>query len=366
VSEELRATAAALDELERALCRDASRVVLTAAPGFDVPALAEALAARVASSLSIVRLEARELSGEDLCARVLERLTEAPGVDPPARLVAHLQGLARSGDGLALLVGGADALPATALHRLGRLAAEAGSGLRLALFVQVDAVVQADVLGELVSRMGVGVQKVELVRSSSWRVERPMSPPGARVPQAEPPRRAARPRRVRPYTTRRRVRGRARRRAIARLAGAIVGAAAGVAFAFAGVDEVGLWPSPRRVERAERVAAPPAAEARSAVETGGPSAESAAASPPEAPAPVRAAADPARETEVAPPAPILVSVNSRPWAHVEIDGRSVGTTPLGDLPLAPGAHHFRLRLADGRTIERRVRVDAVHDHLRFP
>lgn len=39
----------------------------------------------------------------------------------------------------------------------------------------------------------------------------------------------------------------------------------------------------------------------------------------------------------------LVSINALPWAEVLIDGRSVGTTPLANLPVAIGAHTVVLK-----------------------
>jgi len=38
-----------------------------------------------------------------------------------------------------------------------------------------------------------------------------------------------------------------------------------------------------------------------------------------------------------------LSINSTPWAEVFVDGRSVGTTPLGNLPIAVGSHEITYR-----------------------
>ena len=67
-----------------------------------------------------------------------------------------------------------------------------------------------------------------------------------------------------------------------------------------------------------------------------------------------------------PPPTIAVSLNARPWARIEVDGREVGITPLGDLPLSPGPHRLRAHLADGRVVERVVQIDAYRDHISFP
>jgi hypothetical protein len=66
------------------------------------------------------------------------------------------------------------------------------------------------------------------------------------------------------------------------------------------------------------------------------------------------------------PTPILVSLNARPWARIEVDGRDVGVTPLADVPIAPGIHRFRAHLADGRVIEQTARIDAYRDRVIFP
>jgi len=66
------------------------------------------------------------------------------------------------------------------------------------------------------------------------------------------------------------------------------------------------------------------------------------------------------------PSPVLVHVNARPWAHISIDGRDQGDTPLGNLPLAPGLHRFRAELPSGRVLERLVLIDARNRHVSFP
>ena len=38
----------------------------------------------------------------------------------------------------------------------------------------------------------------------------------------------------------------------------------------------------------------------------------------------------------------LLSLDAAPWGTVYVDGRSVGATPVVELPLAPGAHHVRV------------------------
>jgi serine/threonine-protein kinase len=62
-----------------------------------------------------------------------------------------------------------------------------------------------------------------------------------------------------------------------------------------------------------------------------------ASAPAPAPAPRRAPVVPA-----AAPASALLDVNATPWAHVRIDGRDRGETPLLGLSLAPGTHEVEL------------------------
>jgi hypothetical protein len=150
-------------------------------------------------------------------------------------------------------------------------------------------------------------------------------------------------------------------------------AALGAALSLIGVHWLAVVP-----ERAEPAAQPAAgrtaaaaARAASAPETTLPSVAAQPAATrepaaPEAPAPVENA--PEAEAAVpadAPPA-VAVSLNARPWAHIEIDGKEVGVTPLADVPLAPGLHRFRARFADGRVIERTTRVDAYRNRVVFP
>ena len=60
-------------------------------------------------------------------------------------------------------------------------------------------------------------------------------------------------------------------------------------------------------------------------------------------------------TSLAPPPPgPRLNVNAVPWAEIHVDGRPVGETPLGELPVAPGAHVVSAKLPDGRVLERNV------------
>lgn len=126
-----------------------------------------------------------------------------------------------------------------------------------------------------------------------------------------------------------------------------------------------LQPAAPEVVVAEMISAEIAAAAGAPAEPAPPEVAAPAAPAPEPLTPETvAAAEP--EAPAAPPPTILVSLNADPWAHIQVDGRDVGVTPMSDLALTPGPHRFRVRFPDGRVIERTVRVDAVRDHIRFP
>jgi type II secretory pathway predicted ATPase ExeA len=55
--------------------------------------------------------------------------------------------------------------------------------------------------------------------------------------------------------------------------------------------------------------------------------------------------------------PVSVHINAVPWARISVDGRELGVTPLGNVPLEPGMHRFRAVWPDGRSLERDVHVD---------
>jgi type II secretory pathway predicted ATPase ExeA len=98
------------------------------------------------------------------------------------------------------------------------------------------------------------------------------------------------------------------------------------------------------------------------------------------PAPVRPPPEPPRTAAAPPPAPTpeprvapappptgtRLNVNAIPWAEIEVDGRRVGQTPLGDLPLAPGTHRVTARLPDGRVLERSIEARGGEVYVVFP
>jgi hypothetical protein len=110
--------------------------------------------------------------------------------------------------------------------------------------------------------------------------------------------------------------------------------------------------------------APPAAEAtqrEAPVPT-----QDVAAAPPEAAGGETIALAAASPAPAADAASVLVHVNARPWARIDVDGRELGLTPLGNVPLTPGVRRFRIEMPDGRVLEREVRVDEHTRRLTFP
>jgi hypothetical protein len=63
--------------------------------------------------------------------------------------------------------------------------------------------------------------------------------------------------------------------------------------------------------------------------------------------------------------PFAVQINASPWANVEVDGIDLGVTPLANIPLFAGSHSFRVRMPDGRVIERRIEIDAEKRFISF-
>jgi len=52
-----------------------------------------------------------------------------------------------------------------------------------------------------------------------------------------------------------------------------------------------------------------------------------------------------------------VNFNAAPWAELEVDGRTLGPTPIGNVKLGAGQHRVRARFPDGRVVERKIQVD---------
>ena len=137
-------------------------------------------------------------------------------------------------------------------------------------------------------------------------------------------------------------------------------------------DELAVAPELAE-DAAPDVPAPPVAEALQPLEETAPAEQPAAAPEPVA---AVAAAPPAEEPApfpalppvslAPPPAGPRLSVDAEPWAEIQVDGRPVGETPLGDLPLPPGSHRVSAKLPDGRVLERRVEMRGGDVYLVFP
>jgi len=72
--------------------------------------------------------------------------------------------------------------------------------------------------------------------------------------------------------------------------------------------------------------------------------------------------------EVPAPPPVrmvLTNINAKPYATIEVDGRVLGETPLGDMPLSAGPHVFRATMPDGRKIERTEMIGPDNNRIVF-
>jgi hypothetical protein len=63
--------------------------------------------------------------------------------------------------------------------------------------------------------------------------------------------------------------------------------------------------------------------------------------------------------------PFAVQINASPWANVEVDGIDLGATPLANIPLFEGEHSFRVKMPDGRMIDRIIEIDAERRFISF-
>jgi hypothetical protein len=63
--------------------------------------------------------------------------------------------------------------------------------------------------------------------------------------------------------------------------------------------------------------------------------------------------------------PFAVQINASPWANVEVDGIDLGATPLANIPLFGGEHSFRIKMPDGRMIDRIIEIDAERRFISF-
>jgi type II secretory pathway predicted ATPase ExeA len=123
-------------------------------------------------------------------------------------------------------------------------------------------------------------------------------------------------------------------------------------------------PSPAEPPPAVAEAAPPPAPEPEPTPPPRAAAPAPAPEPAPAPPPALAALD---VPPLAPPPPgPRLSIQSTPSAQIELDGKAMGETPLGELRIAPGPHVVRARLPDGRVLQHRFEADEGDFYLVFP
>lgn len=406
----------ALADLDRALGLDRCHAVVATPQGPGRVLLFRALAERLSASYRVAQLPALGAPAEELRPNLLRSLGVSPVAgDEESQLQAVVAEIAREGSALVVLVADANALSREALRRLGRLAVQARPNLRLALGVAVESGGSSDAVAQIVAALGVSAEKIVLESRRD-----PAAVPVFRSLATRPPSEAPGERRREPLplpaihaapgdTAMARSRTRSGWGASVTLASltasmvlaglALAGLAqlAGSPFAPFAFEEPRVAVARATPERVEPVAAalaprwvepsgpPPSAETHPApveLEPAPPSVAEEPTSPavseePELPSvaaepaavEVVDVAPPPAETAAVPetrPAPVVaVNINARPWAHIEVDGREVGLTPLADLPLSPGEHRFRARLPDGRVVERTASIDRYRNRVLF-
>lgn len=279
----------------------------------------------------------------------------------------------------AILVPDALDVPAEVLRQVYARVEARGAGARLVLLVDRDACAVADPTARLAERLGAGIAKVENEARSATPLPGDGPPPG-------PPRIVhERTGRTRPM----RVRGGRSRQGVAPaivvtlLAAALVTGWLVAPFLVRSVPLTGAAPvasAPAAAAPSDAEPAPRGARYEAPVPEpatiGMPPARQLPIAPPTATAPQASPeASPIRPPTVAAPPPgkpvsepsarIAVDFNAVPWAELEVDGRSIGPTPVGRVPLAPGPHQVRARFPDGRVVEREIEVDALRNHFRF-
>lgn len=304
---------------ESALCRltallraGETRVALVGPPASGKTLLLHVLSERLGPGFPSVYLPNPAIGPDQVRPWV-----ETCGGPIPADAGASLEDLAHAhamrGPGLVLLIDDADDMPDAVAAAFGQTLAHTGDQLRV-----VVAGADEQRLEEVLDRLGGHAERVPLGAPRARRAPLPPEPEPAPEPPllvsalAEPSAPAQ------PAPLPRRPAARARLLAIA--GGALLVAAAAVTAA--------------RFASTERAA----------------------------PSPVVAAQ--AQPAAVGPP--VLVHLNARPWARISVDGRALGLTPLGNVPIAPGVRRFRAEMADGSVIEREVAIEGGSRRLTFP
>lgn len=330
-----------LARMESRLAAGAPAVHLTGPRGAGKSALLAELERRAAGRARVVRLAPSPATAAGVCERTLAHLGLTSRGDPLAALRAAA---AETGDtALTLvLVDDADALPGCETARLRDLAEASRGRLRFVLAARSEPLPTARTL--------VGVDPANEVALGGPASEPPApGPPAPAATRSLPVPGAAQAPRARasaPTATRRRP-APLRPSATARRAGRRLAVAAAV---LAMLGAAGLLARVPVRRLPELLGGADAAQRAPAVAT-----------------PLRTAQTPARPTPPpSPPAPpVRVGINASPWARIELDGRPLGETPLGDVAVPAGVHHFRARMSDGRVLERRVEIGPDRRHVVF-
>ncbi|MBW2390668.1 MAG: hypothetical protein JRG89_19875 [Deltaproteobacteria bacterium] len=379
--------------------RDRSHVmvlcVTPVASSADAPVL---LARRYASSFDVVSASLAGLEPDAALARIFEDREASNSVDLEARLLQRIEALLARGSAMVLALPDATSIPAATLRRLGGLASASKQGLRLALFADCTAdSVDARAAG-LVRDLGVGVEKVVVGLHPGQGTGSSASAAGDPTLEVHPAAWQGPPRIeheplpwwARGRAIRLRTQGRHRHDQLASWLGIGFIAALLVVWwlrpDFASlvtqsadpvVAELNSSPAVVVAEALPHVLdTPSATDELPPVSLPEPTSIAESEPTPDEPSPSQAvatnSAGPALQQPEIPPTPVTlarpisVNMNAIPWADVELDGRSIGTTPLADVPIEPGRHHMVVRFPDGLVLERTVEIDRFNRYLRFP
>jgi hypothetical protein len=316
----------------------------------------------------------------------------AGGGEPEIRARIELELLAKLQASLLLVIPDALEVDPAVLRSLADLSAASGNVLRLVLFAEPAAAGGADPAARLVKALGTGATKINLGPAvPTGNVPDDASPGPGPLPPVVP---ALGKRRSRPIAVRssRSQRGRRRTRAGMGLAILLL-AAPVVIWTSSGSAPIGSAVPALLPSLSPPVPSSTALASSPIPQPAGMNARVAASAHPfEAPrmpvgarpveigpAPVRLPMElrseaaqqlpqpdrPAPKPSVRPVATVGVSLNASPFAEIEVDGRPVGATPIGNLRLAVGLHRIRATFPDGRRVDQILEVDRLQNHFRI-
>ncbi len=395
------ATEELLESVASALGGGARAIAVTGPPGLGKTMLLRVFERRLGDAFRAVRIPYTSLLPDEFCRWILTLADEPVAADPEAALRELTTRLAGAGTSLALLLDDASALPVPTLRHLVELSGEMNGALRLVLFAVEDARTAGilDALGSdaVAFRFGEPMNEDETATYVCARLAHAVAPTSlVEYFDAE-------------AVARLHAESDGIPREVHKLASVLYGEAAIAEATRAPAPEVPeaspepppppTPPAPAEpLDAAPEPAPAPAAPHREAAaldSAAEPPAPRAAASGrlvalgllgiatllgivlllrggvPETDVPAGAGPTEAPPAELrspeapAPPMPpppaepaeaIAVNVTATTWASVDVDGDYLGVTPLADVPLSPGPHLFRARMADGQVQEQRVEV----------